>query len=229
MPMLIPTILGAAGAGLNAVGQHNAAVGGEAATERGLMQQAADRKKAMDAINGVTTAEANLNPDARTAQARQDFLDGVRSGAPHIASSYATVPGANQRYTEAVQAAGNEADQSTEKRANLMAMLRGLQRSREDVRQKFLDAGTTVSGINQDAGNDATAAGLDIQHASEVNPAYGIAGKFLSNMGSAYKYPGSAAIDPNPGNMDLTGMSYLQRLPPNLSGLGDMIAPVNYG
>lgn len=222
MPMLIPLVVAA---GVKYYGEKQAAAGGQAATEAGLRQQAEDRKRAMGVIGGVTNAEANLSPDARTAQARQDFLDGVRSGTPQIAGGYTSVPGANPRYAEAVKAASDSATQQSTERANLMAGIRGQTRSREDVRQKFLDAGTNVSGINQDAGNDATAAGLAIQHASQVNPAYGIASQFLSNMAGAYKYGGAPQTEPNynPGNMDETGMSYLQPVAkPNTTNLGSL-------
>lgn len=227
MPMLIPLAATVVGEGIKAYGANKAAKGGLAATEAGLMQQAADRKKAMADVSGVTTAEANLNPAARTEQARLDFLNGIRSGNPQVASSYASVPGANARYADAVKTASDNATAQSVARGNLIAGIRGLTRSREDVRQKFLDAGTDVSGINQDANRDANTAGLNVQQASQINPAYGLVGQFLQNMGGAYKYGGNQPpprIDTANAGMGVNGVNPWGQSAAGQTNLGSLFA-----
>jgi hypothetical protein len=211
MPMLIPVIAAVAGAGVKYYGQKKAAESGQTAAAAGAAQLAADRRKAMAEISGATTAEANLSPAQRTAQAHQDYMDALRSGAPQMASSYASVPGANPRYAEAVKTASDSATSLAQARANLIAGIRGATRSREDVHQKLLDTNTNIQGIGQDANLDAANANMAVQQASQVNPAYGIAGGILENIGKAYGGGGGAgAAMKAPGLMDTSGISYFK-------------------
>lgn len=224
MPMLIPIIAAAAGTGIKYYGQKKANEGAEAAAAAGREQLAADRHRAMDEISGVTTAEANLSPAQRTAQASQDYMDALRSGAPQVASSYAAVPGANPRYAEAVKAASDSATAQAQARADLIAGIRGATRSREDVHQKLLDTNTNVQGIGQDANLDAINAGMAVQQAGQVNPAYGMAGDFLSAAGKAYGggMGGAAPKSFTPGAVGQFGYSFTQPgVSRPLPGLGD--------
>jgi hypothetical protein len=192
--MPIPLIAMAAGAAVKAYGQHQADKGAADKLAAGLRQQAADRSKAMGVVGNQLQYATNATPEARTGQALDDYMGALRGGAAGSDASYTPVAGANSRYAQAVAAAKGTAGDLAARRAQFMSVLRGMQRERGDINQHFLDAGTAVSGIGQDTNDDMRAAGLAVQKAAQVNPAYGIAGNLISNAGSAFE---PAALKPS--------------------------------
>lgn len=182
MPWIVPLV----GMAVKAYGNKQANDGSKAATAAGLAAQAADRGKAMGVVGDQLKYATGSNPAGRTSQALSDYMDELRGNAGNTAKSYTTVDGANPRYADAVAAASGAATGQTTKRAQFMSILRGMQRNRGDIQQHMLDANTSLSGISQDTNDDMRNAGLAIQKAGQVNPAYAIAGDLISNAGKAY-------------------------------------------
>lgn len=191
MPQAIPLIVGA---GVKYYGQRQADQGAQAAAAAGLAKQVADRSRAMGLVDTNTGQIASDTPEARTAQAQDDYMAALRGGAGNTAASYPTVAGANPRYAEAVKAAGDQATDFATKRAALMAGLRGQQRMRGDEALRAETEGTNLTGIGQDAGTDAAITGLNIKKAGQVNPAYELAGNLISNSGAAFSPTGAASM-----------------------------------
>jgi hypothetical protein len=189
----------AVGQGIKAYAQKQASYGAESAQTAGIAQQAADRAKANALVTGDMNSLAASNPNAARASDMGTFMDALRANSGRIGATTPAVAGADPRYAAAVTNAQDAATAHTNTTAGYLASIMAAQQQRQTEGQNMADAATGVSGIQQNAGQDAYLAQLRAQTAGTPNPWTELAGGLVSNLGTSGALGPKAMLSPAPG------------------------------
>lgn len=187
----VPAVVGALGAGANAVNQNNAAKRSSNAQTTAIIDQEQKQQQANSAVNKVTQQIATSNPAQLKAQATGDFVNTLRknmagSSTSNPNSALAPVAGGGARYN-ADKATGQA---NTEQFGNSLADELGTitaapqQRINEGTAMNTL--GVNLNGINAASQSQAFVDQLRAQLAGQPNPYVGMAGNLLQTGANAY-------------------------------------------
>lgn len=212
----------AIGEGAKAYAARQAAKGANSAATAGIAQQAADRAKANALVTGNINALAASNPDAARATDMGSFMDTLRNNAGRIGDTIEPVAGADPRFAAAATAAQTAAAAHTKANADYISGIMAAQQQRQHEGQTAQDTATGVSGIQQNAGQDAALAQLRMQYAATPNPWLTLGGDLLTNAGSSGVLGPKPMLSTgnlvNPGAVNPVNANAFQTMPTGYSG-----------